>query len=455
MVNKRSAKQIASDFLEKQFKIAIWGPGDRLPTAAVLAKDAGVSLNAMLAALREYQESGYLSIRRRQGIIINDKESPDSFHYTEQNQPPWQKVKELILIEMYSGKFRNDTTLPSPKELTSIYEVCFQTIKKALDHLHMLGEIEYIGRKIIIRRPVTTTSTNVIAMIVHPMFCEQYQSLLRKPGTHIIIERNIEFIREMERIVNAQNLKLSLITYQHRQHYASMKALQAISDRILGILFWQPVVLGINLRKVSMQLSDYNVNVALYDNTIPLHLEEVTTIPNLLPFILDNTSAGKTVGRFLLSKGHRKVTYFGQSGNWSTKRYYGLCKIYEESGLVNSVKFQRLLPDTPIQEIIQNELCEGNSTVWVGENDDTAIALLEFLRKNNIDVPGTISVMGFDDSFIDLKYALTSYNFDIPAYAHKIVQWLLQPLRPTNRNIKKFDTSVEGYVVARETVARI
>ncbi|MBD3418482.1 MAG: hypothetical protein GF398_00035 [Chitinivibrionales bacterium] len=63
---------------------------------------------------------------------------------------------------------------------------------------------------------------------------------------------------------------------------------------------------------------------------------------------------------------------------------------------------------------------------WVCANVQTAIAALDFLKKKRIAVPGSISVIGFDDSVESLQHNLTSFNFNMRACAHCALNFILR-----------------------------
>jgi len=91
-------------------------------------------------------------------------------------------------------------------------------------------------------------------------------------------------------------------------------------------------------------------------------------------------------------------------------------------------------------------------TAWVCANDATAIAALDFLRERKIDVPGQISLVGFDDAPEAQNAGLTSYVFRADLLAHRVSEWLAHPL-PSGVLQRRRAMEVPGEPVLRGTVA--
>jgi DNA-binding LacI/PurR family transcriptional regulator len=217
--------------------------------------------------------------------------------------------------------------------------------------------------------------------------------------------------------------------------------------------------------------------------------------------------AGETVGKYLLSKGHRHVAYISPFTNtWSTCRYDGVRASFQTAGLDNGVErfiiegysdfwkyepkaktrfpteqlqntFRALAGNSPpvfvhqlnkymlkllftgitsseiyyqLAQLCDEALRDSTITAWVAANDQTAIFLLDYLNQNNIPVPGKLSLVSFDDTRGAVEHNLTSYNFNIGALVNAML------MNITNRRSfplsrKKRQIEVEGSIIERET----
>jgi DNA-binding LacI/PurR family transcriptional regulator len=93
-------------------------------------------------------------------------------------------------------------------------------------------------------------------------------------------------------------------------------------------------------------------------------------------------------------------------------------------------------------------------TAWVCYNDELAADCLDSLAGRGVEVPGELSVVGFDDSDEASRRSITSYNFNGSAYVHAMVEFLLNPAR---RGLFRRDRDIvtyEGYVTPRRSSGR-
>jgi DNA-binding LacI/PurR family transcriptional regulator len=93
-------------------------------------------------------------------------------------------------------------------------------------------------------------------------------------------------------------------------------------------------------------------------------------------------------------------------------------------------------------------LRDGRATVWVAFNDTVACAALEHLEAQGVGVPGSVSVVGFDNGQAAVARNLTSYEFGSAMYANAMLNYVLNPSGGpfrSRRNAVVFD----GYLVER------
>jgi DNA-binding GntR family transcriptional regulator len=105
----------------------------------------------------------------------------------------------------------------------------------------------------------------------------------------------------------------------------------------------------------------------------------------------------------------------------------------DTSGIITS----RLLNDilgiigTPFhthyhRRVFQALLDDSSITAWVSATDGIALAANTFLQENSTDIPGEISLTGFDNSLLATSANLTSYDFDIPGWINRALSFILE-----------------------------
>jgi DNA-binding LacI/PurR family transcriptional regulator len=104
-----------------------------------------------------------------------------------------------------------------------------------------------------------------------------------------------------------------------------------------------------------------------------------------------------------------------------------------------------------LRPVLTQAMRELDATVWIAENDPTAVACLRFLRERNVAVPGEVALVGFDDSPEAAGNDLTSYNFNAPAIARAMLQFVLHPGQARRPHSP---VDIDGFVVERGSAPR-
>jgi DNA-binding LacI/PurR family transcriptional regulator len=107
-----------------------------------------------------------------------------------------------------------------------------------------------------------------------------------------------------------------------------------------------------------------------------------------------------------------------------------------------------------LEPLFHQALQDDRITAWVAANDRTAIAALKFLHNMQKRVPEDISVIGFDNSQESFDHGLTSYHFNVPQFAHQMLEFILKPRKRVGR-VGKSVQVIEGMIIERQTTARV
>lgn len=117
---------------------------------------------------------------------------------------------------------------------------------------------------------------------------------------------------------------------------------------------------------------------------------------------VDDVMGARLAVQHLLDLGHRRIAYIGSAARpvSSRRRLAGLRQALEETGL--PVEPERIVTPQAEDDLMAGEmgftqLKSGNPTAIFAYNDMTAIGAMLAARDAGVDIPGQLSVVGFDD----------------------------------------------------------
>lgn len=153
--------------------------------------------------------------------------------------------------------------------------------------------------------------------------------------------------------------------------------------------------------------------------------------------VLDDERGGYELTAYLISMGHERIAYFADSGTWpgtATMRFQGSKKAYAEAGLsLGDDGFKILSKDYDERQETYRQLTVPNPpfTALAFFSDYYAAEAVIFCQEHGIDVPGRISVTGFDDNIFArlVRPRLTTVYQDAFLRGHQAVTMLLALMR--------------------------
>jgi DNA-binding LacI/PurR family transcriptional regulator len=128
--------------------------------------------------------------------------------------------------------------------------------------------------------------------------------------------------------------------------------------------------------------------------------------PNLNCVEIDNVEGGRMAASFLLKKGHRRIAFLGDTDlpeyaiHPVSLRLTGFREILKKAGIDLPEMFVRLAPYTQEQtRLVAKELLSlpEPPTAIFAATDFQALGVLKAAHQLNVNVPGQLSVIGFDD----------------------------------------------------------
>lgn len=123
-------------------------------------------------------------------------------------------------------------------------------------------------------------------------------------------------------------------------------------------------------------------------------------VPGIAGVVTDSRDASRQIIEHLVALGHRYIAYLsGPSGLWAdTERWQGLAENAARLG-AEVVELGPFMPTLDQGTAAADVGLGSGATALVAFNDLLAIGILQRLRQRGVDVPGAISVVGYDDIF--------------------------------------------------------
>lgn len=182
----------------------------------------------------------------------------------------------------------------------------------------------------------------------------------------------------------------------------------------------------------------------------------------------DNVAGGELATRYLLELGHRHIAYVGDyfplpyGFSTSEKRYEGYCRALAAQGIeVNPayVQFGRHGREVAYQ-LTQNLLTlDAPPTAIFSMSDVQALGCMAAIRDAGLNVPGDISLIGFDDVEPSRLIGLTTVRQHLEEAGYLALKYLLKLMDDTTLididNMTDVPQLPPFEVVARQTTRQI
>lgn len=161
---------------------------------------------------------------------------------------------------------------------------------------------------------------------------------------------------------------------------------------------------------------------------------------------------------YLVSLGHRNIGFIGGASNVTSSaiKLKALRDALDHFDLTFNEKWVFLSGDFGIEggtEAMKTLLSKKDRpTAVVAVNDTVAIGAIKYAASMGLDVPGEISVTGYDDSYLCniISPALTSVSHNIPELARKAIDMLCSTF--AGKNVPK-ESIVRTNLVVRDSCA--
>lgn len=418
----------------------------------------------------------------------------------------WLKVKDQLQKDILNNVFRTGVPLPSLKELQVRYGVSYPTIKKALEALYHEHLVVPHHRGYVVPAAGGRKTGESILLLCPGNRKGEFpanainETFLRTVGTEcarkqLTLVSTAYFIAEDKLMFSSVTRGVFEDINELGDFFGFMVLIMESTTRP------EPTTILHYLRR-------FHKPMAVFDQLGEWKLSQYYQQPHAIKFFEVSTSrhCGRIAGRFLLEKGHTSVAFLSpyHRSLWSLKRLTGLDSIFKKAGHVQGVTaytldqsvditrhqssellarryridavleaFDRWTEDADplalsrIEPIMQSlrgytlpnieftrrlrvlfdrALAEGSHTAWVTANDNVAVEAMRYLIEKNIAPP---SLMGFDNTYSSIWYGITSYDFNIPALVHNMLDFVLTPNH--TKWERKQPVQIDGLIVERHS----
>ncbi|OYO51519.1 GntR family transcriptional regulator of arabinose operon [Lachnotalea glycerini] len=313
-------------------------------------------------------------------------------------QPKYKKLVEWVKAQVESSKLGPGEKLNSENELTEMFQISRQTVRRAIEELEMDGIVERRqGSGTYISNVFKRKTENTMNIAVITTYVDDY------------IFPSI--IKGMEEVISDAGYTLQ-IAFTHNSVEKEYSVIKNILDRNMadGIIV-EPTKSGIP-----------NPNVELYNEIIAKDIPTIffnSYYPEIkLPYVvLDDKATGYKAAKHLIDAGHERIAgIFKSDDRQGHLRYAGYVQALSEEGL-------RLYDENVLwidTEDLRNLSMESkrvlkrlkDCTGCVCYNDLAAQEVVKICSKHEIKIPEELSLVSIDNSDLaaNCKIPLTSVS---------------------------------------------
>ncbi len=197
----------------------------------------------------------------------------------------------------------------------------------------------------------------------------------------------------------------------------------------------------------------------IYRENLPTVLVEANN-PNLPNVVRDDVTAARLAVQYLIDLGHRKIGYLGDYLDdplgfpFSRNRYLGYCQALETASIPPQPAYQRqggYSREEGRQMAFELLNLPNPPTAIFAYSDVHAVGVIEAARDLNLDVPGDLSVIGYDDIELAHFFQLTTVRQQLFESGWQGIKLLLELIAKPDIPPVKLELPTE--LVIRQTTA--
>jgi DNA-binding LacI/PurR family transcriptional regulator/DNA-binding transcriptional regulator YhcF (GntR family) len=310
-----------------------WRLNGQLPSLKSLADLAGVSRGTMWKALRHLKKKGMITTTARGKIFQSTHVSAHAPASAKAPAQIWQRKRIVIEREIHGGVLSVSGSLfPTSSFLQARYGVSFRTLRKILQALEKDGVIIPFKRSYMVPQIEQRQHGSTIRLVSGArgnLFSQKFS-------------RQIITSLERECAQHAITLEMAYVDWQDKSLDQTFRAAADITAPLVAFILpvdWFESHHPEKLNALLRQMAGTKLPVAIIDMTAEYIPPHEFQIPTLKTFRIAGTSAGFTIGQFLLSMGHERTAYISSQHyySWSKQRLAGMAQRYGNTGLSDNL----------------------------------------------------------------------------------------------------------------------
>lgn len=319
------------------------------------------------------------------------------------------RVANSVREQIHSGRFKPGDKLPSYSEMVAEYGVSMVTVDRIYNHLEQEGLIvRQQGRGTFVAEPKATARKNAIALCV-PMPRTQNAS----PAYWTELREGVSEVLQREGIALTviDDLAPGLADRCDGMLHASYQSLEKVRGFVPG-------------------------NFPLVSVIVPQE--------GMVSVLSDDADGVRQSVEYLLQLGHRRIAFMAQGSDLELElwRINGYQNALAQAGIDIPENWMRRGSGRTVNNFLvwgrammtqwlQEDWLTLGCTALVTQNDEMAVGAMQALQENGIDIPGQVSVVGFDSTtWCDfVSPTLTSVEIPLHDMGKLAAELLLKKIR--------------------------
>jgi len=302
-------------------------------------------------------------------------------------QTKYQRLVEEFETSIRVGELRPGDQLPTFSEMQRLYGAATATVQRVYAELEQQNLIERRNGSGVYVADVQAQKSHVIGVLAH-------------------IGPN----------------------WNHPYHHRSISAFfQSATENCYETLILNPTS-SIAWERMDGVLNMHGDTYRFEDNLPPLmpFVSLIVPVRGHCSVILDESGGVRQLVEHLLEFGHRRIAILLPDHGYSRPaRLAGYEDALRQAGIMPQPQWQKTLFNDnstnyskygylTMRQWLEEDWRETGCTALITQNDDTAIGAIRALREQGMDVPGDVSVTGFDGTEIGLHVDPALTTIDIP-----------------------------------------
>ena len=323
-------------------------------------------------------------------------------------QTLYQKIYDDLYMKIQSGFYKTGDLLPTEEQICEIYGVSRITATRALNDLKTKGFIERKKKKGSVVLPVPGAIPNKIDSRKIAVVFSYFDNFDSK------------IVNALAPFAHKKNCSVMTFDSCHSKEKEGEILKSLLSQKILGLILW-PVSRSSNLDVLNQFVLD-NVPICFLDySSYGIKAPCVCT---------DNFEGMYNLTKLLLTLGHKRIAYFPFKENFlptEEERFGAYCRaIVKHGGAIDPKLFIPQPSDVKETTIESYEKLSGcaesamnylatlsvRPSAIVCVNDAMALYVINAAKRRGFSVPEDLSVTGFDNLAISVKYDITTSSQD-------------------------------------------